>query len=226
MGRIKRVILASILVWAVGFVSPHSAWSQESYQAPSKIDGVQNWSHVTDTLFRGAQPSSAGYKALQQMGVGIVVDFRDEPREISAESKEVEALGLKFVSIPWSGSDKPSTIQVVQFLDLVRTNPNAKIFVHCKRGADRTGVMVAAYRIVVQHKPVTDAVAEMHQFHYDHFWLPQLERYVQSLPQLLSADPLFAAYSVPKASSSNTSAPAVASAALRGTQVETSTRAQ
>jgi tyrosine-protein phosphatase SIW14 len=226
MVRIKKVVLANILAAAFAFFAPHPAWSQETFQAPGKVDGIQNWSHVTDTFYRGAQPSSAGYKTLQQMGVGIVVDFRDESREISTESKEVEALGVKFVSIPWSGSDKPSTIQVVQFLDLVRTNPGAKIFVHCKRGADRTGVMVAAYRIVVQHKDVSDAVAEMHEFHYDHFWLPQLERYVQSLPQLLSADPLFAAYAVPKASSSNTATPGVASATFRGTQVETSTRVQ
>ena len=101
---------------------------------------------------------------------------------------------MKYVGIPWSGRDNPSDAQIVQFLDLVRDNPKTKIFVHCQRGADRTGTMVAAYRVVVQHQSVQDAVSEMHNFHYDRFCLPQLERYVISLPRLLHDDPLFATY--------------------------------
>ncbi len=157
---------------------------------------MPNFGKVTDQLFRGAQPTAAGFAALQKMGVAIVVNFRDERDEMSVEQREVENLGIKYVGIPWSGSDNPSNSQVIQFLDLVRANPTAKIFVHCKRGADRTGTMVAAYRIAVEHKAVADAIAEMNQFHYDHLFLPQLRRYVQSLPQLLKGDPAFIAYGV------------------------------
>jgi hypothetical protein len=46
----------------------------------------------------------------------------------------------------------------------------------------------------VQHKTVSDAVLEMHQFHYDHFFLPQLERYVKALPESLGGKPIFSAY--------------------------------
>jgi len=128
------------------------------------------------------------------MGIGIVVNFRDEREEIATEKRQVESLGIKYIEIPWSGRDDPSNIQVVQFLDLIRANPKAKIFVHCKRGADRTGVMVAAYRIAIEHKSVAEAVSEMHQFHYAGFWLPQLKRYVESLPGLLQKDARFSAY--------------------------------
>jgi protein tyrosine phosphatase (PTP) superfamily phosphohydrolase (DUF442 family) len=145
-------------------------------------------------LYRGAQPSTDGFKELQHMGVGIVVNFRNEAKETSTEKGAVESLGMKYVGIPWSGRDNPSDAQIVQFLDLVRDNPKTKIFVHCQRGADRTGTMVAAYRVVVQHQSVQDAVSEMHNFHYDRFWLPQLERYVISLPRLLHDDPLFTTY--------------------------------
>src|SRR5580693_3369140 len=185
-----RKALGAWVLAAFLFVAAPAAWSQTT-QAP---DGVKNFAPVTEMLYRGAQPSSTGFSALHHMGVGIVVNFRNEAQETSAEQREVESLGMKYVGIPWSGRDNPSDAQIVQFLDLVRANPQTKIFVHCQRGADRTGTMVAAYRIAVQHQAVKDAISEMHSFHYDHFFLPQLERYVVSLPRLLHDDPLFAAY--------------------------------
>ncbi len=190
----RMTALASILIAAVAFSAAQPARSQTSNQVGDKLEGLPNWGRITDTLYRGGQPASAGFKALQQMGVGIVVNFRDERGEIASEQRETESLGIKYVSIPWSGRSEPSDTQVVQFLDLVRANPQAKIFVHCKRGADRTGVMIAAYRIAVQHESVSEAVAEMRQFHYDHFWLPQLESYVMTLPNSLHSNPLFSAY--------------------------------
>jgi len=205
--RLRIIALAGLVFAGMLYSGVRTARGQTSDQASEKSQGLPNWGRVTDTLYRGGQPASAGFKALQQMGVGIVVNFRDEHGEIASEQREVESLGLKYVSIPWSGSNEPSDAQVVQFLDLIRANPTAKIFVHCKRGADRTGVMVAAYRIAVQHKTVSDAVLEMHQFHYDHFWLPQLESYVNALPESLSGKPIFSAYAPV---SSAPSAPAAA----------------
>ncbi len=186
----SRKALGSWVLAAFLFLGAPAARSQTT-QTP---EGVKNFAPVTEMLYRGAQPSSTGFSALHHMGVGIVVNFRNEAQETSAEQREVESLGMKYVGIPWSGRDNPSDVQIVQFLNLVRDNPNTKIFVHCQRGADRTGTMVAAYRIAVQHQAVKDAVAEMHNFHYDHFFLPQLERYVVSLPRVLHDDPLFAAY--------------------------------
>ena len=190
LGKFAVAAILSVVTW---FSFPQVSWSKSNHETP----GVENFGQVTNVLYRGAQPTAAGFTELQKMGVSIIVNFRDERDERAAEKHQVESLGLKYVEIPWSGSDDPSNAQVVQFLNLVRDNPQAKIFVHCKRGADRTGTMVAAYRIAVEHKAVADAVDEMHQFHYAHFMLPQLQRYVLSLPQLLQANTLFSAYAAP-----------------------------
>jgi tyrosine-protein phosphatase SIW14 len=180
----------------------------------TKIDvpGVSNFGRVNDSLYRGGQPSAAGFSSLQKMGVGIIVNFRDESDKIAAEKQQVEALGMKYVVIPWSGGDYPSDAKVLQFLDVMRTNPQTKVFVHCKRGADRTGTMVAAYRIAVEHKPVKEAVSEMHQFHYAHFFMPQLQRYVKSLPELLKTNALYSSYATPSTPSISPNAAAEAAA--------------
>jgi protein tyrosine/serine phosphatase len=207
--RVKAVTrMAWLFAFSLLFAAP-AAWSAP-IQNPA---GVSNFSQVTSTLYRGAQPSPAGFAALKHLGVGIVVNFRQGHRETSAEEREVESLGMKYVGVPWSGRATPSDAQVVEFLDLIRNNPDVKIFVHCKRGADRTGTMIAAYRIVVQHEAVPEAVAEMHSFHYDHFWLPQLQRYVVSLPHLLQDDPTFSAYLAAPAATSAASLAAAAATA-------------
>jgi protein tyrosine/serine phosphatase len=171
------------------------AGAQVSWCAARKEQrGLPNFGQVTENLYRGGQPTSEGFITLHSMGVGMVVNFRDEPAETAAEKLEVESLGIKYVSIPWSANQKPSSAQIVEFLDLVRANPNTKIFVHCRRGADRTGTMVASYRVAVEHKSAGEAISEMHRYHYDWLFRAQLERYIKSLTGLLQTDPLFANY--------------------------------
>jgi tyrosine-protein phosphatase SIW14 len=185
----RRIAVASFLaiVWLI-------ARPQASAAQTEKERGVPNFGRVTDNLYRGGQPTSEGFNALHAMGVGIVVDFREKPTDMATERRQVESLGMKSVDIPWSANHEPSSDQIVEFLDLVRANPETKIYVHCRRGADRTGVMIAAFRIAVEHKSVADAVSEMHRYHYDWLFRSQLKRYIQSLPALLQNDPQFANY--------------------------------
>jgi tyrosine-protein phosphatase SIW14 len=204
MSRIRFTSIAfAWIISACLFGWVNNSWAK-AIQEP---DGIENFSQVTQTLYRGAQPTAAGFTKLRDMGIGIIVNFRDEAGETADEKKQVESLGMKYVGIPWSGRQNPSSAQIIQFLDLIRANPQAKIFVHCLRGADRTGTMIAAYRIAVEHQTVANAVSEMHQFHYDHFWLPQLERYVDSLPHLLQSDALYSAYAPVAEPMSATAAP-------------------
>jgi tyrosine-protein phosphatase SIW14 len=150
--------------------------------------GIINFGQVSPTLFRGGQPSTQGYRALKQMGVGLVVSFRVEKGDTTMERRAVEAQGMRFVSLPWRAWDGPSDENVRQFLALLASNPDTKVFVHCQQGRDRTGTMVALYREAVEHWCASSAVSEMKAYHYHHFFFPHLETYVETFPQRLTTD--------------------------------------
>jgi protein tyrosine/serine phosphatase len=168
--------------------APAETGSSAAIVAPA---GVPNFGQVSATLFRGAQPSSSGYAELKKIGIATIVNFRNEKDEIAKERAEVEALGMKYVSIPWSGADIPNNAQVSSFLQLVNADPSQKIFVHCAEGKDRTGVMVAAYRMAYDNWVPDKAVQEMYTYHYHHFFLPQLQRYVEGFPKVFTQDATF-----------------------------------
>jgi protein tyrosine/serine phosphatase len=152
------------------------------------LSGVGNFGRVAGNLYRGAQPSAEGFAELKKLGVGIVVNFRDEQSEQTKEQRAAEALGMRYVGIGWNARNEPTDAQVAEFLHLVRANPQSKIFVHCHWGADRTGVMVATYRIAEERWTAEHAVAEMKAFHL-HFWLPHLKHYVAEFPRRLDTSP-------------------------------------
>jgi tyrosine-protein phosphatase SIW14 len=122
--------------------------------------GVPNFGQVTRSLFRGAQPSEDGFGALAKMGVGIIVDLRGDSND---EREQVTKLGMQYISIP-SQCSHMTDDGVAKFLSILRDNPDKKVFVHCKYGVDRTGMMVAAYRISQQGWTAEESRREMESF--------------------------------------------------------------
>jgi protein tyrosine/serine phosphatase len=155
------------------------------------LGGVNNFGRMNDHLYRGAQPTSAGFARLRAMGIETVVRLSLGEEGSAAERAVVEALGMRFVSLPWSSVHDPNADQVVAFLTLIKEDPDRRIFVHCKAGADRTGVFVALYRIAFDHWTPARAIDEMKAFHYRWVFLPHLQAYVERFPSRLNSEPAF-----------------------------------
>jgi len=112
---------------------------------------LTNFQQVNDSLCRGAQPSEEGFRELAKAGVHTVVDLRGGAGRSSKEAELVRSLGMEYVNIPLDGYQAPTAAEVSKVL-AVLNDPNAgKVFVHCRRGADRTGTVLAMYRIEHDH---------------------------------------------------------------------------
>jgi tyrosine-protein phosphatase SIW14 len=122
--------------------------------------GVPNFHKVNDHVYRGAQPADDGFKDLARIGIKTIVDLRDEPDLIRAEKRTVEAAGMHFVSIPMHGLSAPGEQQIAMALGILNDQAAGPVFVHCRRGADRTGTVIACYRISADHWQNDKALAE------------------------------------------------------------------
>jgi tyrosine-protein phosphatase SIW14 len=118
-----------------------SAWAHSN-------DNLPNFQKVDDHVYRGAQPTDSGFRDLAQLGIKTIVDLRDIGEHSQAnEEKIVTGLGMRYVSIPMHGLSTPKGDKVAAVQALFNDTTSGPVFVHCKRGADRTGMVVAVYRI-------------------------------------------------------------------------------
>jgi tyrosine-protein phosphatase SIW14 len=155
------------------------------------VPGVPNLGEVSTTLYRGAQPTQKGFRKLAEMGITVVVDLRERGREV--ERQQVTKLGMRFVAIPWN-CFHPEDTDMARFLRLLRDNRGKKVFVHCQTGDDRTGMMIAAYRMAEEGWSAEEAMKEMEAYGFTsshHLICPGLSSYEASLPKRLKTSPAF-----------------------------------
>ncbi len=122
--------------------------------------GVHNFHKVNENVYRGAQPTKEGFQTLANLGVKTIVDLRGGGGRSQAEQRVVEANGMRYIPIPLSGYAAPSNEQVSRILALLNDASAGPVFVHCRRGADRTGTVIACYRISHDHWRNGQALAE------------------------------------------------------------------
>ena len=137
-------------------------YSAKSGPRPNKwarridLPGLPNLHKVSEDLYRGAQPTAEGMKQLEKLGVKTIVNLRF----LTSDRKMLKDTGLEYEHINTT-TFSTDTKDVIRFLKIVTNAERTPVFVHCHRGVDRTGVMCAAYRIVVQDWTKEEAVEEM-----------------------------------------------------------------
>lgn len=109
-------------------------------------EGIGNFGKVNDGLYRGAQPDAAGIKNLARLGIKTIINLSMTNELWKAEANEASATGITYTNVPLKGLGRPSDAQVAKLLTLIETLPGP-VFIHCQHGCDRTGTIVACYRI-------------------------------------------------------------------------------
>ncbi len=135
------------------------ASASQSQQKPSYKE-LPNFRKVNDGLNLGAQPQSGGVKKLAELGVKTIINLRGPDEVIRGEQKETETAGLRYFNIPMPGLSAPTNEQVGRVMSIINDPDNQPVFVHCKRGADRTGTIGAIYRISHDGWTADRAIAE------------------------------------------------------------------
>ena len=122
------------------------------------IEVQYNLFQMSPTLYRSALPDDGAVPLLKNLKVATVINFLPE-----ADSNWLSTPGIHQVQLPYrtnhvDDSDVLKTLRAIQ-----EAEASGPVLMHCKHGSDRTGLMAAMYRVVVQGWSKEDALNEMTQ---------------------------------------------------------------
>lgn len=165
-----------LLSWAA-WAAPSPANRPETWAQPVKLEGVPNLYRISGELYRGDQPSSQGMQNLKKLGLKTIINLRS----FHSDRGEIGDTGLAYEHI-YMKAWHPEEKEAVRFLKIVTDPKRSPVLVHCQHGADRTGTMIAVYRIAVQGWSKAEAIREMTQggFGFHRTW-KNLPKWIQKL---------------------------------------------
>jgi len=170
------LVLAGFAAAAPAATAPTSASRPSTWAEAVAGTHVPNLYRVEPDLLRSAQPDAAGFQDLATLGVKTILDLRAG----HDDAREAGKAALRFLHVPmraWSARDG----EVVEALKILSDRSNRPILVHCQKGADRTGMVLALYRVVFQGWSKQDALREMDEGGYHHSsWFRNLDRFVSN----------------------------------------------
>jgi protein tyrosine/serine phosphatase len=167
-GILRLAVCGVLLTAGVSFAQTNDLKTRPaSWATQLNHPGLSNFYEVTTNLYRGAQPTSQGMTELHAMGIKTVLNLRSFHSDhglVSSGELKLARLHMK----PWHAEDE----DVVAFLKIASNTNNLPLFVHCQRGADRTGMICAMYRIVICGWTKDAAIQEMKEggFHFNTGW--------------------------------------------------------
>ncbi|MNU72724.1 Tyrosine phosphatase family protein [compost metagenome] len=132
--------------------SPRPAeWAQS-------VEVQYNLYQMSPTLYRSAMPDQGAVPLLKRLKVGTDITFLPE-----SDSRWLSTPDITQVQLPYR-TNHVDDADILKALRTIQTaEANGPVLMHCKHGSDRTGLIAAMYRVVVQGWSKEDALSEMTQ---------------------------------------------------------------
>lgn len=163
-------LLLSLLLCML--LAPAAYARDPSWALPLHVDGLPNFHKVSEHLYRSGQPTAEGFRNAEAAGIRSVLNLR----ELHSDKRPTRGTALTLVEVPVA-TGSMSEQDVIAALRAINESPGP-VLVHCMHGADRTGTVVAFYRILFQGWSREEAKQEMTEggFGYHSLWsnLPRL----------------------------------------------------
>lgn len=159
--------------------------NKKKQPAGSRSLDMENFKQVNAGLYRGGVPSDDQLGELKKLGVKTDITLMNasvarEREVIEHEKKTAEGLGMRVINLSLPFNRQPPKAMVDEFLATVTDKAAQPVYVHCIHGRDRTGTMVAVFRMTVDHLSNADALAEMETFGFNPKKYPLWAKFVQT----------------------------------------------
>ena len=151
--------------------------AQENNVLEFDSNDFNNFYKINDSLYRSNQPSKKAFKELEIYGFKTIINFR---RFIN-DNRKARDTKLKLVHLPLQTA-KVTETDIIEALTIIKESQKP-ILIHCWHGSDRTGVVIASYRIVFENWTKEKAIAEFRkkEFGYHEKWYPNLISILEKL---------------------------------------------
>ncbi|ABW68982.1 phosphatase domain-containing putative toxin [Desulfosudis oleivorans] len=151
----KTLTLLVFLLSAATLYAEEPRVRPDTWARPIINTDLKNWHRVDDKVYRSAQPNAEEMNAVESFGIEEVLNLRN----LFSDDDEAEGTGLVLHRIP-SSAGRMTREQVTEALKIIN-DAKGPILVHCWHGADRTGAVVAAWRMAAHGWSAEAAIDEM-----------------------------------------------------------------
>jgi protein tyrosine/serine phosphatase len=171
--RFLLVLLPLLVTAADPALRPRpTTWAQPVLGART-----ENCYKVSDDLYRSEQPDEAGMRELAAFGIKAVLNLRNW----HSDQDEAAGTGIALFRVAMDAGDINDAL-MRKALDAIRAAPKP-VLVHCWHGSDRTGAVVALYRMAEQGWDRESAIDEFKHggYGYHETWYPNIERWLRQV---------------------------------------------
>lgn len=157
-----RLIPAICLLLAALFNPTFTHADETALPRPAEwaqpVEVQYNLFQMSPTLYRSALPDSGAVPLLEKLKVATVISFLPESDSSWLAAPDIEQIQLPYRTNHVDDADVLKALRAIQAAEA-----KGPVLMHCKHGSDRTGLMAAMYRVVVQGWSKEDALNEMTQ---------------------------------------------------------------
>ena len=142
-----------------------------------EIGQLKNAHEINEEIYRSDQPSKKDFLELERMGIRTVISLR---RRVD-DAKKVKSTAIRLIQIPVK-TNHITLENVIEVMNAM-TTCERPLLIHCRRGIDRTGCMIAFYRMLFHGWSKEQAIAEFisDDYGYSEKLFPGILKFLQDV---------------------------------------------